>query len=493
MLRRLLRVSLALGVLGLALAAVLAFALRPPSPLRPPAQGAHFARVQLVEPGASRRAPVSLRIEGSRIAAIAAAEGDDAYSDAFVLPGLTDMHVHFPAFALPGEAELDAFLLLSHGITTARVAGDVRAGGSDGIRAAIERGEVAGPRLFSCMAFVDGDPPLWPNSQVVRTPEQARMAVDALADAGADCIKAYDGLDLQSTRALQAAARRRGLPVIGHTPRAVPFEEALLDDVQHLRGVHPPRVGESTQYPFFLAAWQRADDAWLEHISQVSLEHGVAHTPTLVTLDALVRARDWSVLLRDPAFALVPPPYPEVFWHPRRGLNAARRMSPEDFEMVALALAQMQRAVGHMHRAGVAIHTGTDANAPMIVPGASLHRELWLLTEAGLTPEQTLAASTRQSPAFLGVEGLGELRVGAPAELAIFREDPTRDLAALSSLLAVVRDGRLYPRAQLDAQLARYQEHYQGVVYRRLVTPVARLVVGQLLANLAADDPPAGD
>ena len=168
-------------------------------------------------------------------------------------------------------------------------------------------------------------------------------------------------------------------------------------------------------------------------------------------------------------------------------------MSPEDFEMVALALAQMQRAVGHMHRAGVAIHTGTDANAPMIVPGASLHRELWLLTEAGLTPEQTLAASTRQSPAFLGVEGLGELRVGAPAELAIFREDPTRDLAALSSLLAVVRDGRLYPRAQLDAQLARYQEHYQGVVYRRLVTPVARLVVGQLLANLAADDPPAGD
>ena len=279
MLRRLLRVSLALGVLGLALAAVLAFALRPPSPLRPPAQGAHFARVQLVEPGASRRAPVSLRIEGSRIAAIAAAEGDDAYSDAFVLPGLTDMHVHFPAFALPGEAELDAFLLLSHGITTARVAGDVRAGGSDGIRAAIERGEVAGPRLFSCMAFVDGDPPLWPNSQVVRTPEQARMAVNALADAGADCIKAYDGLDLQSTRALQAAARRRGLPVIGHTPRAVPFEEALLDDVQHLRGVHPPRVGESTQYPFFLAAWQRADDAWLEHISQVSLEHGVATRP----------------------------------------------------------------------------------------------------------------------------------------------------------------------------------------------------------------------
>jgi len=328
---------------------------------------------------------------------------------------------------------------------------------------------------------------------VVRSPSEARATVDTLADAGADCIKAYDNLDVSSTRALRSAAHRRGLPLIGHTPRRVPFDQALLDDVQHLRGVHPPLQGERTRYPFFLAAWRRADAAWLDHISAVSLRHGTAHTPTLVTLDALLRARNWPELARDPAFELVPLPYPAVLWHPQRGLNAARTMGADDFDMVADALVQMQRAVARLHRDGVRIHTGTDANAPMIVPGASLHRELWLLTEAGLTAEEALAASMRDSPASLGVPGLGELRVGAPADLAVFREDPTHDLAALGTLMAVVRDGRLYPREVLDAQLERYRRHYRGVVYRRLVTPAARWGVGLLIARLgaAAEDGPA--
>jgi imidazolonepropionase-like amidohydrolase len=482
--RWLARIALTMAVLTLGVAALVAAALRPPPPLQPPPPGAHFARVTLVEPGGGRRADVSLHIEGDRVAVIGPPEADDELAGAYVLPGLTDMHVHFPAFPLPGERELDALLLVAHGVTTARVMGDVRPGGSDAIRGAIEGGDAVGPRLLSCGAFVDGEPPLWPNSKVVRSADEARAAVEDLAEAGADCIKAYDGLDLESTTALRDAAEMRGLPVVGHTPRRVPFEEGLLEDVQHLRGVHPPLAGERERYPFFLAAWRRADDAWLERVVEVSLHHGVAHTPTLVTVDTLLRARDWPTLRADPAFALVPPTYPEVFWHPQRGLNAARLMQPEDFDMLADAVAAMKRTVGRLHAAGVAIHTGSDANAPMIVPGARLHRELQLLVEAGLSPEEALAASTRRAPAFLGVPGLGSLREGAPAELALFREDPTRDLAALSSLVAVVRGGRLLPRAALDAQLARYREHYDSAFFRRIATPAARRLVDVLLARL---------
>jgi hypothetical protein len=77
-------------------------------------------------------------------------------------------------------------LLLAHGVTTARVMSDVRAGGTRAIRAAIDEGSAVGPRLLSCEAFVDGDPPLWTNSQVVRGPDDAEAAVDALAATGAD-------------------------------------------------------------------------------------------------------------------------------------------------------------------------------------------------------------------------------------------------------------------------------------------------------------------
>jgi adenine deaminase len=62
------------------------------------------------------------------------------------------------------------------------------------------------------------------------------------------------------------------------------------------------------------------------------------------------------------------------------------------------------------------------------------------------------------------VPGLGTIAPGAPADLLLFREDPTRDLAALQTLEAVVADGRLYRRETLDAVRAS-QRVYRGWVY----------------------------
>ncbi len=38
----------------------------------------------------------------------------------------------------------------------------------------------------------------------------------------------------------------------------------------------------------------------------------------------------------------------------------------------------------------------------------------------------------------------------------------------------VVREVRLYTRAMLDAQLARYREHHEGALYEALVVPLVR-------------------
>jgi imidazolonepropionase-like amidohydrolase len=136
-----------------------------------------------------------------------------------------------------------------------------------------------------------------------------------------------------------------------------------------------------------------------------------------------------------------------------------------------------------MHDAGVRLHSGTDALVAFVVPGASLHRELRLFVRAGLTPEQALAISTRASAEFLGVPELGRLRAGAPAELAIFRDDPTQSLDALDTLLGVVRDGRLYSRADLDAQLERYRSHFEGGLYDALLTPLVRRAVAATVGD----------
>ena len=74
---------------------------------------------------------------------------------------------------------------------------------------------------------------------------------------------------------------------------------------------------------------------------------------------------------------------------------------------------------------------------------------------------------------------LGTVQEGAPADFLLFREDPTRDLAALSTLEAVVAQGRLYPKAVLEAALARHREYFNGWLYDRLSMVFARWLVSR--------------
>ena len=204
-------------------------------------------------------------------------------------------------------------------------------------------------------------------------------------------------------------------------------------------------------------------------------------TPTLVAIDTFLRGADADAFLRQPDAALLPPYYLGAFWNPRSGVHPARFASAEAMAKSRLAFARMKQIVARLHAAGVPLHAGTDAPAIGVVPGASLHRELHLLVAAGLTPEEALATSTRNGPAFLAIPGLGEIRPGAPADLAIFRRDPTRDLAALDSLEAVVRGGRFYTREALDAQLAVYQASHRSWLRERFAAPVMSASLRALL------------
>jgi cytosine/adenosine deaminase-related metal-dependent hydrolase len=476
------------ALLGLAVlhAAALGWALRVPEPLRGPERGLQLGRVTLIEPGTMRRSAVGLRVDGGRIGAIGpeAASQDGAFAGAFVLPGLTDMHVHFPATGFPGDREYTSLLLLRHGVTRVRLTGGADPRTVAQLNAAILEGDLPGPRYFSCGPILDGPDPVIPGSRVVANPDEARAAVAELSAAGADCIKAYDRLDLATTEALRDAAHAERLPIIGHTPQALSLEQAHLDDLQHLRGAHPPFENEVMRYPYFLAAWRRTDEAWLDHVIETSRRYGMAHTPTLVAVEGTVVAADWNAWRRSRTMQLWLPHLRDGLWSGEVGFSPPRFISADAVAMVRDATVQMRRTVRRLYEAGIPLHTGTDSNAPNLVPGASLHRELALFVEAGLEAEQALELSTRRSPAFLGINAAGRLQVGAPADLVLFGEDPTRDLAALETLVAVVQDGRLYEVAELDARLERYQRHYSGFAFSGILMPSLRTGLRALTAWL---------
>src|SRR5260370_420308 len=111
-----------------------------------------------------------------------------------------------------------------------------------------------------------------------------------------------------------------------------------------------------------------------------------------------------------------------------------------------------------MHKTGVEFIAGTDAPNPFCFPGFSLHDELDLLVQSGLTPMEALRTATINPARFFGMENtLGTIEVGKLADLVLLDANPLKDIRNTQEINAVVINGRLLDRKTLDKLLAEVQ------------------------------------
>ncbi len=490
------------ALLAAALVALLIL-LWPPAPLVVSQSDFSLAGLTIINPGVSRKSNQRIRIHAGRIESIA----DDSpgrpdspdvhrYAGGYLLPGLIDMHVHHPAAIQAFDVHLFELMYLAYGVTAVRDAGSFD-GSILGLRARIARGDLAGPRIFACGPVIDGDPPTWPGQPgfvVVHNRGEAEHAADQAAATGVDCIKAYQNLTPDALDGLRDAATRHRLPLIGHVPFAVPLERAHLDDVQHLTGVPMAawkRSSSSTEgLRELLSEWEGIDDAWIDAVVRISAAQHLAHTPTIVVIDQITHLGDYAALLAEPDAQMLPRYYRELLWKPGGGFNAQAFLSPppHDPERIRATVRALTRK---LHESGVTLHVGTDTLNPFVVPGVSMRRELGNFVESGFTPEEALAAATIGNGAALPEPGLGTIAQGAPADLIVLRDDPTRDLAALSMIEAVIANGRFYSRATLEAALARYRANLGGLS-DWIGLAIARLLMRPPTdSHASGKDPPA--
>lgn len=104
-------------------------------------------------------------------------------------------------------------------------------------------------------------------------------------------------------------------------------------------------------------------------------------------------------------------------------------------------LANALENVRRLHAAGVPILAGTDAGNPGTAHGASLHGELALLVEAGLSPSQALAAATSLPARHFGLHDRGRIAPRQRADLVLVEGDPTIDIHATRAIVAVWKNG----------------------------------------------------
>jgi len=107
------------------------------------------------------------------------------------------------------------------------------------------------------------------------------------------------------------------------------------------------------------------------------------------------------------------------------------------------ALATNMKNVKALFDAGVNIGFGTDSGAtPLRIPGFAEHRELKLLTDAGLTPLQAIQTATKNAAALLHLQDRGVIAPGKLADLLVVDGDPSKDISAVDNIVSVWRRGR---------------------------------------------------
>ena len=322
----------------------------------------------------------------------------------FLIPGLWDMHVHLTERDLP--------TLVAYGVTGVRDMGNVLAD-VDVWRGMIAAGGLVGPHILRVGPILNGIE-YGPVQLAITDESQARTAVRVLKKAGVDAIKVHAALPRDAYFALADEARKQAIPFVGHVPRTVtPLEassagQASLEHMQTIfEGQSPPKQGSEPQ---LFAAFAK---------------NGTAYDPTLVAYRGSTDPRNVDPELLQK--------YPDLI--------AGRRKF----------FARFLELVGMMNRQHVMLLSGTDLsiNFKWLLPGVSLHDELALLVDAGLSPMEALQTATRNPGQFLHIN-VGTIEAGQRADLIILDANPLADINNIRHIRAVVLNGEFLDQSRLD-------------------------------------------
>jgi imidazolonepropionase-like amidohydrolase len=361
-----------------------------------------------------------------------------------MMPGLIDTHVHLqilghgdydrwdPWIAKNGlverVGEISARQLLMAGVTSA-----VDLGGtlkeSLSVRDRINKGEIPGPRMWMAGPWITrslGDySPVLPNQILVDTPAQAAAAVDRLAAAGVDVIKAYVELGPAHYKAIADAAHRHHLKVHAHVYDPANVRDAFEAGIDVL--THVGSAGMPTYDPALVKAIA---------VKGTPVVTTAAHRAFLFPATVAFPER-----LEDPQ--LKEDFGPRIWDEVQASLKGFQRLSyfsATDYEML-FARDLLKQWI----ESGAVMGMGTDSGTPMNFHTEALWREIKAHVDTGMSPQRAISSATRINAGILGKAAeLGTIEPGKLADIIVVRGDPLFDITALGSVEVVVKDGKVY-------------------------------------------------
>ncbi|MEP6849456.1 MAG: amidohydrolase family protein [Acidobacteriota bacterium] len=392
----------------------------------------------------------------------------------FLIPGLWDMHVHW--------SETDYLpLFVANGVTGIRIMWGQPV--HQQWRRSLRNGDWTVPHLSIASPIIDGPKPFWPTSISVKNQAEARKAVDDSVAGGADFIKVYSLLPDDLYKAIVDEAKKLHVSFAGHVPNdvgATAASNAGQKSIEHLTGIiaaisDNPDISKLLTLKYLkdasladlshfdidelkglVAASQTGRKERADALYALFKKNGTWQVPTLTVLHNFSNFDDPN-LKHDARMKYMPRSVKDG-WDPSKDFRF-QDYKQEDWDRQKKVYVKHLKIVGDMNKAGVDILAGTDVGNPFCFPGFSLHDELGLLVDAGLTPMEALQAATRNAAKYVGrLKSLGTVEEGKIADLILLDADPLADIANTKKIRAVIKGGRLVDRAEIDTMLKKIEK-----------------------------------
>jgi imidazolonepropionase-like amidohydrolase len=390
--------------------------------------------------------PVNVLVESGKIQLVGSLVKKPASAEVIagegltLLPGLIDSHVHVLWSAHLTQA-------LAYGVTT-----ELDMFSSVQNSKSIEEDQAAGKLSDEADLRTAGTLVTAPgghgteyglNIPTITSPDQAQAFVDARIAEGSDYIKIiYDDaleygapkptptLDKKTLAAVIAATHKRGkLAVvhIGSLQQARDAIEAGADGLAHLF------IGEHSDPDF----------------GKLVAAHHAFVVPTLSVLNSICGIKK-DALVNDPRISS---------GLPSSDLENLKAVFPS---RTHLSCDGATEAIHQLRQSHVPILAGTDAPNPGTEHGASMHGELALLVQAGLTPAEALEAATANPAKSFRLNDRGEIAPGKRADLLLVKGDPGADITATRNIVGIWKAGVHDDRDAYLAEIKKLQQQVSG-------------------------------
>ncbi len=376
----------------------------------------------------------------------------------YLMPGLTEMHAHLPG---PRMSDMDIanllFLYIANGVTTVRgMQGDAS---QFGLRDQIDRGLVVGPSLYLASVPMSG--------ASIDAPEKAEQRVREYKVAGYDLVKLTEGLTVDVFDALARTSAEVDLPFAGHVSDEVGIRHVLASgqaSVDHLdnylQGLVPAdqQPDEAPGLDGVGALMDRIDETLMPDLVRATVDAGTWIVPTMVLWE--------TTFYGDRSAADVESERPEVVYMPpetlerwRQAVDGRRRGTDAASNRQVAGL--RRRVLGALYRGGAKIALGTDSPQIFSVPGFSVHREMAVYIDAGMTPYDVLEIGTRRPAEYFdATDEFGTVAVGRRADLILLTENPLDDIGNVARRAGVMLRGRWFSEDDIQGRLQDIAQFY---------------------------------